>query len=84
MNLRYLLLISILVTACVFPGLALADESQEVKNYIAQCDKGEAIECNNLSAMYGKGEGVTQDSVQAIKLYRKACDEGNATGAGVR
>jgi len=34
MNLRYLLLISTLVAACVFPSLSLADESQEVKIHI--------------------------------------------------
>jgi len=52
MNLRYLLLISTLVTACVFPRLALADESQEVKTYKAQCDRGDAGGCNNLGVMY--------------------------------
>jgi len=52
MNLRYLFLISILVTACVFPGLALADESQEVKTYRAQCDKGDAAGCFNLGVNY--------------------------------
>jgi len=52
MNLRYLLLISTLVTACVFPSLALADESQQVKTYKALCDRGVASGCHNLGVMY--------------------------------
>jgi len=30
--------------------------------------------------MYFKGSGITQDSLQAVELFRKACDQGEATG----
>ena len=80
MKLRYLLLITTLVTARVFPSLALADESHEVKTYRAQCDRGDAVACLVLGLMYAKGEGVTKDFTQAVALYRKACDGGAAVG----
>jgi TPR repeat protein len=31
----------------------------------------------NLGQMYEKGEGVTEDSAQAVNLCRKAAEEGN-------
>jgi len=80
MNLRYLFLISILVTACVFPSLALADESKEFKKYKALCDRGDAKACAVLGAMYYEGTGVTKDDAQAVALFRKACDGGSAPG----
>ncbi|MBM4120864.1 MAG: sel1 repeat family protein [Nitrospira sp.] len=80
MNLRYLLLVSTLVGACVCPSLVLADESQEVKTYRAQCDRGELAGCVNLGWMYDNGNGVKQDSIHAVELFRKACDGGDTKG----
>jgi len=54
MKLRYLFVVISLLTACVFPSLALADESQVVKDYKARCDKGEAVACAALGLMYWK------------------------------
>jgi TPR repeat protein len=33
---------------------------------------------NNLGAMYEKGEGVTQNSFEAVKWYRKAAEQNDA------
>jgi len=80
MNLRYLFLISTLVTACVFPRLALADESQQVKTYRAQCDQGDAEVCISLAEMYftGRGAELRRDFDETFKLYRMGCDRGAA------
>ncbi|MFM7841185.1 MAG: tetratricopeptide repeat protein [Nitrospira sp.] len=80
MNLGCLLLVSTLVTAGALPRLALADESQQVKTYRAQCDKGEGLACAVLGERYEHGEGVTQDFTQAAAFFRKACDGGYAEG----
>jgi len=74
MKLRFLCVVISLLTACVFPSLALADESQEVKTYKAQCDQGRALACAVLGAMYDEGTGVKKDVAQAVAFYRKACD----------
>jgi len=95
MNLRYLLLVSTLVGACGCPSLVLANESQEVKTYRAQCDRGELAGCVNLGWMYDNGNGVKLDPGHAVEFFRKACDGGHAKectkmgymsekGAGVR
>lgn len=36
--------------------------------------------CSDLGVMYAQGGGVTQDHLEALKLYGKACDGGNALG----
>ncbi len=33
---------------------------------------------NNLSAMYCKGQGVTQDFKEAVKWYRQSAEQGGA------
>jgi len=80
MNLRYLLLISILVMACVFPSLVLADESQEVAELSARCDQGDAGACAHLGLIYDLGPGVAGDFRRAVEFFRKSCDEGDASG----
>jgi len=62
MNLRYCLLVSTLVTTGVFPSLSLADESEEVKTYGAQCDRGEAGACAHLGLIYDVDPGVAENS----------------------
>ena len=37
------------------------------------CDRGEALSCNNLGAMYEVGKGVAIDRDRARELYRYAC-----------
>ena len=34
---------------------------------------------NNLGFCYGKGNGVPKDYTEAVKWYRKAAEQGNAT-----
>ena len=60
---------------------ATSPEDAEVAGYRKACDGQDAEACFNLGVRYGKGEGVTQDSVKAVEFYRKACDGGqNAPG----
>jgi len=80
MNLRYLLLINTLVTACAFSSCSRAGESMEVKDYKAQCDQGEGLACAILGEKYEHGKGVTKDFAQAAAFFRKACDMGDAGG----
>ena len=44
------------------------------------CDRGSAIGCFNLGAMYFNGQGVKQDDFKAKELFGKACDRGHAGG----
>jgi TPR repeat protein len=44
------------------------------------CDGGDALSCFNLGVMYYKGDGVEQNKVLAVQLFRKACDGGGASG----
>ena len=42
-------------------------------------DRGNAAAQFGLGAMYDLGQGVSQDSAQAVSWYRKAADQGDAT-----
>ena len=44
------------------------------------CDKGNALGCGGLGALYAEGKGVRQDYQKAAQLYQKACDSGEAVG----
>lgn len=44
----------------------------------ASADRGDARAQFNLGVMYGKGEAVAQDDVEAVKWFRKAADQGIA------
>ncbi|MBM4127616.1 MAG: sel1 repeat family protein, partial [Nitrospira sp.] len=79
MNLRYLLLISSLLTACMFPSLSSA-QYPTAERLKAQCDRDNAFDCFSLGLMYEDGRGVEQDLFEAEKLFRKACDKGLARG----
>ena len=41
-----------------------------------RAEKGEAVSQNQLGWMYGNGEGVAKDEVEAVKWYRKAAEKG--------
>ncbi len=43
-------------------------------------EQGLAEAQNNLGTMYAKGLGVPQDYAEAVKWYRKAAEQGNASG----
>ena len=65
-------------TASSTMGNAKTDLSLE---QLAQaCDGGDALSCFNLGVMYYKGDGVEQNKVLAVQLFRKACDGGGASG----
>jgi len=80
MKLRHLFFISTLVTACVLASLALADEPKEVTELSARCAHDDASACANLGLIYDLGPGVVEDFLRAVELFRKACDEGDASG----
>jgi TPR repeat protein len=46
--------------------------------YRKAADQGHAFAQNNIGNLYNKGQGVTQDYVEALRWYRKAADQGNA------
>ena len=48
-------------------------------NCMAQAQQGHAEAQYNLGLMYASGKGVTQDSKQAVKWYRKAAEQGYAS-----
>jgi TPR repeat protein len=54
------------------------DLTRALDLYRKACDAGNAAGCNNLGAMYDRGEGTLRDDAQAFELYRKACAQGEA------
>ncbi|KPA11112.1 Peptidase C14, caspase catalytic domain protein, partial [Candidatus Magnetomorum sp. HK-1] len=58
-------------------GFAVEKNFFKVANfYKTLCNNNDFIfSCNNLGVMYEKGNGVVQDSKEAIRLYRIACNE---------
>ena len=67
----------LLLTAFLSAG-SLSAQSADIKKLIQQANQGDAIAQYNLGVMYAKGQGVPQDSAQAVKWLRLAADQGNA------
>src|SRR5262245_45360351 len=57
------------------PGEADRKLFAEIKTY---AEKGDAKAQYTLGCCYGKGFGVTKDSSEAVKWYRKAAEQGDA------
>ena len=45
---------------------------------LEQADAGDAEAQYSLGMMYAYGEGVPEDSLEAVKWYRKSAEQGNA------
>ena len=56
-----------------------AEAKAPVADLRERADQGLAEAQFNLGYAYYMGEGVTQDSVEAVKWYRKAAEQGHAT-----
>ncbi len=56
-------------------GTRVAGES-ELDRLMADAAAGDAYAQNNLAVRYNRGEGVEQDSVRAMQLYRQAAEQG--------
>lgn len=57
--------------------LKLAEDTRVCR---AGAEQGDARAQANLGYMYSHGQGVLQDYVEAVRWYRKAADQGDATG----
>lgn len=69
--------------SCAHLGLLYEqDENYEYAAIYHQngCDMGEATECSRLGWMYYYAQGVAQKEERAIKLFKKACELGDAMG----
>lgn len=67
--------------ACLARGRELergGDPAAAAPLYARACDAGVIEACNDLGALYGRGDGVTRDDARAAALYEKACDGGDA------
>ena len=70
----------ILPTLCsepTFPAMAVGQES-DIAEILKQTEAGLAVFQWELGTMYGRGEDVPQDDVEAVKWYRLAADRGHA------
>ena len=54
------------------------DYETAFREWSALAEQGDADAQNNLSAMYCKGQGVTQDFKEAVKWYRQSAEQGGA------
>ena len=50
----------------------------DLEGCTTQCEKGSALSCGRLGAMYDEGFRVSEDVKYAATLYRRACDSGVA------
>ena len=71
-------LIILLFTVFLLVG-SLPAQSTDVKKLEQQASQGLAAAQFNLGVAYANGRGVPQDDVQAVKWYRLAADQGNAS-----
>ena len=67
----------LLLTAFLSAG-SLSAQSADIKKLIQQANQGDAIAQYTLGVMYATGQGVPQDSAQAVKWLRLAADQGDA------
>ncbi len=70
------LLLTLIVIGGWSPGVA-AQDFEAIK---ALAEQGDASAQNDLGFMYSYGEGVYQDTTEAVKWYRKSAEQGNAEG----
>ena len=69
------------ITAALLLSLsmtAFALSPEQIAEYRAAADKGEAWAQYNLGIMYANGEGVPEDDATAVKWYTKAAEQGDA------
>ncbi len=56
-------------------NLSAAATNEQRKQFIENCENGDAISCHNMGLMYAHGDGVSKDELQALEFYTKACDK---------
>ena len=87
-------IIAALLLSLSMTAFAQAPSPEQIAEYRAAADKGEAWAQYNLGIMYANGEGVPEDDATAVKWHTKAAEQGLAraqfnlgsmysTGAGV-
>jgi uncharacterized protein len=67
----------ILVAALVIGVVTAARAEEPLNELLAQAERGDATAQSKLGWKYAKGDGVPQDSAEAVKWFRKAADQGN-------
>ena len=77
-NMRILLLtiVVLFLSACTSEEFDKAS-TEKFDKISTLAEQGDAKAQFNLGLMYSKGQGVTQDSKQAVKWYRKAAEQGD-------
>jgi TPR repeat protein len=71
---KYLLVAVVLV----FPTASPAQEPPALEHLIQRADKGDAAAQFALGGRYFVGQGVSQDSTDAVKWFRLAAEQGDA------
>ena len=59
--------------------MAVATMPQRCEGSLVHAEQGDASAQFNLGLMYGKGEGVPENDLEAVKWYRKAAEQGDAS-----
>jgi TPR repeat protein len=68
-----------LLLALALIAAGCAEPIPDLQETRALAEQGDAVAQNNLGLMYANGEGVPQDYVEAVRLYRLAVEQGDAT-----
>ena len=69
----------LLFTVCLSVG-SLSAQSTDLKKLEQQASQGDAAAQTNLGSMYGSGQGVPQNYVQAHMWFNLAAAQGNENG----
>jgi len=56
-----------------------SEVSDDITDLMKRAEQGDAFAQNNLGAMYGRGEGVSQDYKEAFRWYGAAAKQGIST-----
>lgn len=59
---------------------SLAYEELDTKWHERACNKGKIAECSSAAILYEEGEGMPANPKRAVRLYQRACEQGEATG----
>src|SRR5437870_65404 len=78
---RMVLTVLLLLGAAVFQLPAQQNEAdyKKVEELKAKAEAGDAASELQLGLRYGGGEGVRKNEVEAVKWFRKAAEQNNAT-----
>ena len=79
-SIRTTLAVSVLALTLIAPWV-LGQDTDPITETRRLAEQGDATAQFNLGVSYGNGEGVLKDDAEAVRWFRLAADQGDASGA---